>query len=267
MPNQIYSGEKTIFTLFIRALFVINMIQMALNLLLAKNLEWNPLPNYSANLFLICHMFATGTKLPGAMADFNRKIVEAATLKFGEIFTQLEYETTSQLDDHKYGLRYLGYRFISAWKNLGFAFMVLCLITKLVFVVSNILLFFVKTENRCGKLRLRKRYIHLLENISTPSYFNFEMSSSIIQLTCAFVYLRFSETYYSHMISATRIYHADLFLSVASLSSTCYLCIHLTVTAVNKGWWDLHKKLIERRGWYKKSYRELMRYQLQNKKD
>jgi hypothetical protein len=162
MPNQIYSGEKTIFTLFIRALFVINMIQMALNLLLAKNLEWNPLPNYSANLFLICLMFATGTKLPGAMADFNRKIVEAATLKFGEIFTQLEYATSSQLDDHKYGLRYLGYRFISAWKNLGFAFMVLCLITKLVFVTSNILLFFVKTENRCGKLRLRRRYVHLL---------------------------------------------------------------------------------------------------------
>ena len=47
--------------LFIRSLFVMNIILMALNLLLAKNLEWNPLPNYAANLLLICHLFATGT--------------------------------------------------------------------------------------------------------------------------------------------------------------------------------------------------------------
>jgi len=68
--------------LFIRALSMMNIILMALNLLLATNLEWNPLPNYSANLLLICHLFATGIKLPGAMADFNRKIVALATLNF-----------------------------------------------------------------------------------------------------------------------------------------------------------------------------------------
>jgi hypothetical protein len=61
MPDQIHRGEKTIFTLFLRALLVMNIILMALNLLLAKNLEWNPLPNYTANLLLICHLFATGT--------------------------------------------------------------------------------------------------------------------------------------------------------------------------------------------------------------
>jgi hypothetical protein len=75
MPDQIYSGEKNTFMLIIRELFVLNIMLMALNLLLAKNLEWNPLPNYTANLLLICHLFATGTELPGAMADFNRKIV------------------------------------------------------------------------------------------------------------------------------------------------------------------------------------------------
>ena len=61
MPDQIYSGEKTTFMLLIRELIVMNIILMALNLLLAKNLEWNPLPNYAANLLLICHLFATGT--------------------------------------------------------------------------------------------------------------------------------------------------------------------------------------------------------------
>jgi len=192
------------------------------------------------------------------MADFVRRIVEVATLNFGEILMQSEYATSSQLDNLKYGLRYPGYQFISTGKNFGFALLVLFCLTKWVFVVSNILLFFAKTENRCGKLRLRRRYIHLIENISTPSYFNFEMSTSIIQLTCAFVYLRFSETYYGYMWSATRILHIDMFLSLTSLLSTLYLCIHLIATAYEKGWWDLHAKLIERRGWYAGRHRTLM---------
>ena len=194
------------------------------------------------------------------MADFNRKIVGLATLKFGEILMQSEYATSSQLEDHKYGLHYAGYRFISVWKNLGFAFWVLFFITKLNFVLSAILLFFVKTENRCGKLRLRRRYIHLLENISTRTYFNFEMSSSVIQLNCAFVYLRFSETYYGYEISETRILDKDMFIAITSLSSTLYLCVYLTVTAYNKGWWYLHERLIERRGWYARRHRDLMKY-------
>jgi hypothetical protein len=237
-----------------------NIILMVLNIVLVRNLEWNLLPNYSANVLLICHLFATGTELPGAMADFNRKIVEVATLNFREILMHSEYETFSQLDHYKYGLRYAGYRFISAGKNLGFTVLTLFGITKLVFVLSNLLLFFVKTENRCGKLRLRSRYIHILENISTPSYFNFEMSTSIIQLICAFVYLRFSETYYGYMWSATRVLHIDMFVAVTSLSSTIYLCIHLSVTAYNKRWWSLHERLIERRGWYARSHRGLMNY-------
>ena len=237
-----------------------NVILMALNLLLAKNLEWNPLPNYTANLLLICHLFATGTELPGAMAEFNREIVEVATLNFGEALMHSEYAKANQLDNHKYGLRYAGYRFISAGKNLGFALSMLFCLTKWVFVVSNMLLFFAKKKNRCGKLRLRRRYIHLLENISTPSYFNFEMSTSIIQLTCAFVYLRFSETYYGYMWSATRILHIDMFLSITSLSSTLYLCIHLLVNAYRKEWWGLSEILLEKRGFYVWRHQDLMNY-------
>jgi hypothetical protein len=151
---------------------------MIMNLLLVKKLEMSPLPNYASNLLLTCHLFATGTQLPGAMADFNRKIVEVATLKFRDI--QPEYAIFSELDNHKYGLRYVGYCFISFSKNWGFTLWTLFCITKVVFVLSNILLFFAKKENGCGKLRLKRRYIQILENISTPSYFNFEMSTSII---------------------------------------------------------------------------------------
>ena len=140
--------------------------------------------------------------------------------------------------------------------------MTLFCITKWAFIVSNILLFFVKKYSRCGKLRLRRSCIHLIENFSTPSYFHFEMSSSIIQLTCAFVYLRFSETYYGYVWSATRILHIDMLLSVASLSSMLYLCIHLVVTALRKGWWGLHERLIEKRGFYVWRHRELMNYPL-----
>ena len=128
---------------------------------------------------------------------FNRKIVEVASFNFSKILAHSEYETFNQLDNYKYEFRYVGYRFISASRNLGLSIFILFSLTKLVFFASNILLFFAKKKNRCVKLRLRRSYINILENISTPSYFNFEMSTSIIQLTCALVYLRFSETYYA----------------------------------------------------------------------
>ena len=48
------------------------------------------------------------------MANFNRKIVQVTTLNFEEILMHSEYAKAGQLDDHNYGLRYAGYRFISA---------------------------------------------------------------------------------------------------------------------------------------------------------
>jgi hypothetical protein len=194
------------------------------------------------------------------MTDFIRQIVEVATLNFGAIRVPSEYDTPSQLDNLKYGLRYVGYRYISAWKNLRFALSTLFILTKCFFIVSNILLFFAKKKNRCGKLRLKRRCIHAFENFSTPSYFQFEMTTSIIQLTTAFLYLRFSESYYGYKISATRVLDKDMFVSVTSLASTLYLIIHLTATAYNKGWWGLRKKLVERRGWYAWRHQQLMKY-------
>jgi hypothetical protein len=44
--------------------------------------EWNLPPSYFSNLLLICHMLATGIKLPGAVTDFNQRVVEAVALKF-----------------------------------------------------------------------------------------------------------------------------------------------------------------------------------------
>jgi len=145
-------------------------------------------------------MLATGIKLPGAVTDFNQQVVEAVTLKFRQLSLNSEY----QPDTLKIGLQSVGYQFISTSSNLGFTLLTLFYLTKLFFIFSNTILFFVKTRNRCGKLRLGRRCIRITENISTGSYFNFEMSCSIVQITSAFVYLRFSKTYKSTtMISET----------------------------------------------------------------
>jgi len=117
IPSQIYPGEKTTVNLFIRQFFVMSIILMVLNFLLVKNLEWSPLPTYTANLLLISHLFATGIELPGAMAEFNGKIVEVATLNFRDILAQSEHAAENHIINHKHGLLYAGYQFISAWKN------------------------------------------------------------------------------------------------------------------------------------------------------
>ena len=65
--------------------------------------------------------------------------------------------------------------------------------------------------------------------MSTPSFLNFEMSSSIVQLTSAFVYLRFTETYYTNKISATEIVDFDMVVAGIILSVQVYLVIHLMV--------------------------------------
>jgi len=102
------------------------------------------------------------------------------------------------------GLNRAGYKFISPTSNLGITLLTLFYLTKFFFICSNTILFFVKKKNRCGKLSLGRRCIRITENISTGSYFNFEMSSSIVQITSAFVYLRFAKTYKSTtMISET----------------------------------------------------------------
>ena len=83
-----YGVEHTMITLIIPMVTVMSTILLVFNTLSATSTEWNPLPNYTGDLLWICHLFATGTELPAAMVDFNRKIVEAATLNFGEILGQ-----------------------------------------------------------------------------------------------------------------------------------------------------------------------------------
>ena len=90
-------------------------------------------------------MLATGIKLPGAAIEFNEQIVKVATLNFGS-----EIQNSSQLHANKQGLRSAGYRFISASLNLGFTLWSLFFLIKLVFVLSNIILFFAKKRTRCG---------------------------------------------------------------------------------------------------------------------
>ena len=149
-------------------------------------------------------MLSSGIQLPGAVTDFNQRVFEAVALKFRQSILNSDNVPYNQLDPHKHGLTSAGYQFISAQSNLGFTLCALFYLTKLFFIFSNTILFFVKKYNRCGKLKLGRRCLSITENISTGSYFNFEMSSSIVQITSAFVYLRFSKTYKSTtMISET----------------------------------------------------------------
>jgi len=177
--------------------------------------DWNLPPSYFSNLLLLCHMLAIGIKLPGAVTDFNQQVVEAVTLKFRQLSLNSDYHTFNQPDAPKIGLHSAGYQFISASSNLGFTLLTLFYLTKFFFITSNTILFFVKSKNRCGKLRIGRRCIRITENISKGSYFNFEISSLIIQITSAFVYLRFAKTYRSTTkVSATTLWQQDFFVTM-----------------------------------------------------
>ena len=60
---------------FIRVLLVVNLILTIMNSTLIIKLNWNPPPSYFPNLLLITHMLASGLNLPGALSDFNQKVV------------------------------------------------------------------------------------------------------------------------------------------------------------------------------------------------
>ena len=210
-----YGTEKTINTVIFRVLFTVNLILTITNSVLLLKQDWNLPPSYFANLLLLCHMLVTGIKLPGAVTDFNQQVVEAVALKLSWLTLDSEKITFSLLDVHKHGLQSAGYHFISASSNLGLTLLTFFFLTKFFFISSNVLLFFAKTKNRGGKLRLGRVCLRITENISSGSYFNFEISSSIIQITSAFVYLRFSETYKSTTkVSATTLWQQDFFIAV-----------------------------------------------------
>ena len=100
-------------------------------------------------------MLATGLKLPGAVTEFTQKAVKAVTLNFGHLSdNNADYVTYNQRFSHKTGLLSAGYQFISVSANLGFTLLTLFYLTKLLFISTNIILFFVKKKTRCGQLRL-----------------------------------------------------------------------------------------------------------------
>ena len=83
------------------------------------------------------------------------------------------------------------------------------------------------------------------------------MSSQIVQLTSAFVYLRYAESYYSDevILEATTLLHQDAIISITSIITTIYLFSSLLITASNKEWWGLHRKLKLKRTWYRQRHR------------
>ena len=66
-----YAIEKIMVTVIIRVLLVVNLILTIMNSASIIKLNWNPPPSYFSNLLLLCHILATGIKLPGAVTDFN----------------------------------------------------------------------------------------------------------------------------------------------------------------------------------------------------
>jgi len=80
-----YRIEKILITVIFRVLLLVNLILMILNSALLIKQDWNLPPSYFSNLLLLCHMLATGIKLPGAVIDFNQRVVAAVTLKLRQL--------------------------------------------------------------------------------------------------------------------------------------------------------------------------------------
>ena len=80
-----------------------------MNSVLLLQQDWNLPPSYFSNLLLICHMLASGIKLPGAVIDFNQRVFEAVALKFRQSILDSDHIPFNQLDPHKHGLTSAGY--------------------------------------------------------------------------------------------------------------------------------------------------------------
>ena len=157
-----YMIEKTIVTAIFRVLLIMNSILTIINSVLLVRQNWNLPPSYFSDLLLLCHMLSTGIKLPGAVIYFNQRVIEAVTLKLDQVFLNSDDLKLRQLDSNKNGLRTAGYQFISATRNMGFTLWTFFYLTKIVFIFSNIILFFVKRKTRCGQLRLSRHCIRIM---------------------------------------------------------------------------------------------------------
>ena len=105
-------------------------------------------------------------------------------------------------------------------------------------------------------------------HLAVPAFVNFEVSSSIVQLISAFVYLKFAETYLSEFkLDETKISSQDWFVSTMTLCSTVILFVSLLITSFTQKWWGLEKKLKQSRSWYEASHRDLMGFSQTEKND
>jgi hypothetical protein len=86
------------------------------------------------------------------------------------------------------------------------------------------------------------------------------MSSQIVLLVSAFVYLRFAESYWSDVLilEGTQLLQFDFYLSVTCILLTLYAFLSLFVTAGRYEWWGLHRKLKLQRTWYARRHRAIM---------
>jgi len=82
IPVQIYSSEKTTVSVIFRVIFTVHLLLTMMNFVLLLEQDWNLPLSYFSNLLLLCHILATGIKLPGAVTDFNQQVVQAVALKF-----------------------------------------------------------------------------------------------------------------------------------------------------------------------------------------
>ena len=171
-----------------------------------------------------------------------------------------DYANTSDLDGVKPGLVNVGYGFISTFGNIKSSMLVLFILTKLLMILSSVFLYFVKNRTRCGRLHLKKTHVHILEHLSTPCFFSFEMSSQIVLLVSAFTYLRFAKSYWSDeiILEGTQLLQFDFYLSITCILSTLYAFMSLFITASSKKWWGLDRQLKLQRTWYAKSHKEIM---------
>jgi hypothetical protein len=154
------------------SIFSINSLLTATNILLIKKFDLNLPPGYFGDVLLLCHMLGTNLNLPGALKEFNRKVVGAVTLNFDQIAYISDYLKPNELDELKPNLVNVGYQFISALSNIKlpiFAFIILAMLT---LIFSSAILYCLKKRTRIT-LHLKESYVNALEHLSTPCFFSF----------------------------------------------------------------------------------------------
>jgi len=144
IPDQIYETERIIVRVLILSFFTINSLLTFTNIILIKKFDLNLPPGYFGDVLLLCHMLATNLNLPGALKEFNQQVIGALTLNFGQIAYRSDYQKPSELDKLKPGLVDVGYRFISTIGNIKSTIFAFFILTKLLLILSSIILYFAK---------------------------------------------------------------------------------------------------------------------------